>query len=225
MENKDLLDYPKPIVSVDVVLFTLIEKELTVLLPKRINEPFFGVRALPGGYAHIQEDQDLLDTARRVLREKASLNEGYFIEQLATFSGPARDPRGWSLSVTYYAVIPRSAILERMLGDFILVKEIRGLPFDHSQIIESAIERLRGKSSYSSLPAFLLPKEFSLKELQEMYETVMEIKLDTSSFRRKITELQLVQPIPDKTRQDGGFRLSQLYCLQTPVLRQFQKVI
>src|SRR5580693_8276392 len=107
MQNGSMMgDYPTPIATVDVVLFTIRAGRLCILLTRRANEPYAGTLALIGGFVHVDEDADTLDTARRVLTDKAKLGRGYFIEQLYTFSGRARDPRGWSVCVAYYAVVP-----------------------------------------------------------------------------------------------------------------------
>ena len=220
-----MTDYPTPIATVDVVLFAIREGRLCVMLTRRANEPYAGALALIGGFVHVDEDADTLNTARRVLADKAKLGRGYFVEQLYTFSGRARDPRGWSVCVAYYAVVPEASLTPDVIAEFVPVDQLPDLPFDHSRIIALALERLRGKATYSTLPAFLLPESFTIAELHDVYEQVLGTKLDRASFRRKIEDQGVVEP------QEGGFRLhgahrpAQLYRLTQTALQSFTRMI
>ena len=201
---------PHPILTVDVVLLTLREDELHVVLQKREFDPFKGLPALPGGFIHPQEDIDSLAAAKRVLREKTGLVSPY-LEQLYTFASATRDPRGWSASISYYALLAYETLASQEAGRFLLhgVDDLPQLPFDHNRIIDSAVNRLRNKSSYSAVPCFLLPEEFTLLDLQQTYEKVLGTKIDKSAFRRKIGELDFLEPAPG-TRK-GVHRPAQLY--------------
>ena len=134
--------------TVDVVLLTLEDTSLLVALARRAHDPFRGVFALPGGFIHEQEDADAEDAAARMLREKTGIVSPY-LEQLATFSGRGRDPRGFSLSVSYYALVPEDVLSSAKPSDVKLVpvERARGLPFDHQAIVEAAVARVRSKSS------------------------------------------------------------------------------
>lgn len=206
------------IVTVDVVLLTIVDGSLSVGLIERENEPFAGRDALVGGYVR-DEDRDTLATATRVLEQKAGL-DGFFIEQLATFSGPARDPRGWSVSVAYLALTPLDRLLDA-LGPAPRIRlhpvaALAPLPFDHSDIVAAAVGRLRSKGAYSTLPARLLPQTFTLSELMATYQIALGTpRIDKSSFRRKLMELGLVMPAPGQ-RETGG-RQAQLYRLTDAV--------
>lgn len=206
------------IVTVDVVLLTIVDGRLSVGLVERENEPFAGRDALVGGYVR-DEDRNTLATATRVLEQKAGL-DGFFIEQLATFSGPARDPRGWSVSVAYLALTPLDRLLNA-LGPAPRIRlrpvaELAPLPFDHSDIVAAAVGRLRSKGAYSTLPARLLPETFTLSELMATYQIALGTpRIDKSSFRRKLMELGLVMPAPGQ-RETGG-RQAQLYRLTDAV--------
>lgn len=186
-------DFPRPILTVDIVLMTIREGRLNVALAERAAEPFTGREALVGGFIHVDEDKDADATAARVLSEKAGIKDLY-IEQLGTFSGAERDPRGWSASIAYIALVPL-AKLEKANGVTKLrpVDEVRGLPFDHDAILTAALYRLRGKGAYSTIPTQLLGKRFTLPALIEVYEQVMGTRLDSSSFRRKMTDLDLIE--------------------------------
>jgi ADP-ribose pyrophosphatase YjhB (NUDIX family) len=209
------------IVTVDVVLLTVVERGLAVALLRRENPPFAGELGLIGGYVHADKDKSTDDTAARVLRDKTGLT-GLFVEQLATFSGPSRDPRGWSVSVAYYALVPHTA-LEAALGEaprlkLVPVAEAKSLPFDHDAILAAAVERLRGKGAYSTLPAQLIEQPFTLSELQQVYEIALATpRIDKSSFRRKLNELDLIEPAEGR-RNDTGGRQAQLYRLRPGAL-------
>ena len=211
-------DFERPILSVDVVLLTLSGGKLAVALTPRAVEPFRGQTALPGGYVHVNEDADAESTVRRVLRDKAGL-EDIYVEQLRTFTGRSRDPRGWSASIAYVALVP----IER-IGEASRQLELRpaddpgALPFDHNAIVAAARDRLRTKGAYSTLPARLLPPEFTLPEMQQVYEAVIGERLDQSSFRRKIAELGALEPLPGQTRRSATVRRpAQLYRLAEPI--------
>lgn len=198
------------ILTVDVVLLTLIQSLLQVALQKRDKEPYLGKPALPGGYVHAEEDIDSPAAARRVLSEKLGLVSPY-LEQLYTFASATRDPRGWSASISYYALLPYETIAaqkpERLI--FLPTDDLPQLPFDHNRIIDTAVKRLRDKSAYSALPCHLLPEFFTLSELQQTYEQILGHKLDKSAFRRKIFDLGFLEA-SSETRK-GIHRPAQLY--------------
>ncbi|MEM9565125.1 MAG: NUDIX hydrolase [Actinomycetota bacterium] len=205
--------FERPIATVDVVVFTLDDGELRVALHERQNEPFAGTLALPGGYVHVDADADLDATARRVLRDKADLRWGH-LEQLATFSGVERDPRGWSLSAAYLAVVPVAELVGA--PNLHLVSPTssavgRALPFDHGAIVAAAVDRLRSKSVYSTLPTFLVPSPFTIAELRDVYQLVLGIdRLDLAGFRKKILDVGAVEPVAGELRT-GAHRPAQLY--------------
>jgi len=207
------------ICTVDVVLLTLQDDTLKVALLRRDREPFKGVAALPGGFIRQQEDADTRDAAMRVLRDKTAIEPPY-LEQLATFSGPARDPRGWSVSVVYYALVPFDVIDKAGHPDVKLasVDKPLGLPFDHRLIIDTAVARLRSKSQYSSLPCYLAGETFTLPQLQRVYEALMGETLNKVSFRRKMTEMDMLEPVEGAFAAGGAHRPAQLYRLR-PELR------
>jgi 8-oxo-dGTP diphosphatase len=203
------------ICTVDVVLLTLHERTLKVALLKRDHEPFQGVLALPGGYIHPEEDLDARDAAVRVLKTKAGVESPY-LEQLATFSGPARDPRGWSLSIAYYALLGSGLAAPGGESPIRLVAVDSGLalPFDHRQVIETAAARLRSKSQYSSLPCYLAGERFTLPQLQRIYEALMGEPLNKVSFRRKIDEMGVLEPLEGAFETSGAHRPAQFYRLK-----------
>ena len=194
---------PALICSVDVVLLTVAEGALQVALLERDHEPYAGVLALPGGFIHPEEDEDTQASAERMLRDKTGIVSPY-LEQLGTFSGRARDPRGWSISVSYYALVP-NAVIEQSCSAVVLraASEQRGLPFDHAQIVQAALTRVQNKSSYSSLPVHLCGEQFTLPELQAVYEVVLGETINKVSFRRKMDELEILEPIAGAAHRSG----------------------
>ena len=212
-------DFDKPIATVDVALFALLEGEagsgLGLLLPRRDRPPYAGARALPGGYVRVDEDDDTEATARRVARGKLGMEVSY-LEQLYTFSGRRRDPRGWSIAVAYLGLVPAAHLRGDVLRDILPVDRLPPLPFDHGAIAAKAVQRLRDKSSYSSLPGFLLPTEFTLQELRTLYERITGEVLDAANFRRQVVEAQrLVQPTGHK-RTGLAHRPAELFRLTAP---------
>lgn len=199
----------RPIATVDIVVVTLDEGELRVALYQRLADPFAGMYALPGGYVRVDEDADLDGAARRVLQDKADLRWGY-LEQLGTFSGVDRDPRGWSISAAYLAVVP----VEHLVGApglRLAAPRSLDVPFDHGEIVESALARLRSKSVYSTMPTFLVPSPFTIAELRDVYQVVLGVdRLDLAGFRKKILDVGAIEPVAGELRT-GSHRPAQLY--------------
>lgn len=201
------------ILTVDAVLLTLVQGELCVALFKRDAEPFTGAWALPGGYVLEQEDQSAKEAAARVLQSKAGVRSAY-LEEFGTRSGPARDPRGWTLTVIYYALVPKADLPET--AQLFPVGAVPRLAFDHNEIVDSVVARVRSKSSYSSLPVFLCEEAFTVPELHAVYEAVLGEKLHKSGFRRKLEDLDMLEPIEGETRIIGRNRPAQLYRVAKP---------
>lgn len=205
---------PKIIVTVDVALLTIdlessLSNGLRVGLIRRDDAPYKGAPALPGGYVHPEEDNSTAAAARRVLKAKAGRAVRY-LEQLATFSGPDRDPRGWSVSVCYVALVDWDTMKDWPAELLARVDALPPLAFDHAALIGAAVERISNKASYSALPVFLLPDTFTLSELQDLYGRLLGTPLDKSSFRRKVRELGFVEEVPGAFK-GGQNRPAQLY--------------
>ncbi len=204
-------DAPAILCTVDVVLLTLQQGSLQVALVRRERAPFADVLALPGGYIHAQDDTDAQASAARVLRDKAGLQSPY-LEQLATFSGPVRDPRGWSVAVVYCALVPHAVLVQAADRiTLVAVDALPPLPFDHRQIIDTAVQRVRSKSQYSSLPVHLCADPFTLPQLQLVYEAVLGEPINKVSFRRKVDELAMLEAVPGALQMGGAHRPAQLY--------------
>lgn len=215
---------PRPILTVDLVPLALRDGALCVLRMRRQHDPFAGCAALIGGYVRTDADAHLGETARRLLADKAGLTDHY-VEQLSTFSGATRDPRGWSASVAYFSLSPLAALepaLEREGVELVPVADAVGMPFDHDTILAAALARLRGKGAYSDLPARLLPPGFTLAELHAVYQTVLGEPLNIDAFRRKVLERGFLEETGAKRRVAGANRPSALYRLK-PELAVFDR--
>ncbi|MDL2259662.1 NUDIX hydrolase [Deltaproteobacteria bacterium OttesenSCG-928-K17] len=193
--NKYCYEFPRPAITVDAVVFGLNETKLEVLLIKRGLAPYKGKWALPGGFVRL--DEALEDAVKRELAEETGL-ENIYLEQLATFGDPRRDPRGHTLSVAYFALVNRREYAAQGAGDaaearWFDVQALPALAFDHAAIIAAAIERLRGKLRYKPIGFELLPELFPLRSLQQLYETVLGRSLDKRNFRKKILSMGILR--------------------------------
>jgi ADP-ribose pyrophosphatase YjhB (NUDIX family) len=220
-------------VNVDTVLITLRdhptkldqrgkpEKELCVALAPRETEPFKGRLALVGAIMDGNRDDDLDAVVTRSLRDKAGLENVYF-EQLYTFSGRSnrtggkRDVRWPSVSVAYIALVPMSRLVAEGAAshgiELVPVDQLPSLPFDHADIVEAAVSRLRGKGAWSVLPAYLLDEEFTLPQLNAVYSAVVGSNSLGESFRRKVLGNNLLEPVgyratPGATRKAEHYRI------------------
>ena len=191
------LSFPRPLVTVDVVIFTVLDDALKVVLVRRAeapDDPFPGRWALPGGFIDIERDASLLDCALRKLREKTGVAAPY-LEQLGSWGGAARDPRGWSTTHAFFALMPWQELVVETNTNATQVEWVEAesaarkrLAFDHAEILASAIARLRSKVEYTSLPAFLLNEPFTLPQLQHTYEVVLGRPVDKSAFRKRMLD-------------------------------------
>lgn len=189
MPNKyDASKFDRPSVSVDVLLFTVQMEELKILLVKRNEEPFKDSWALPGGFVRMSESLD--SAAIRELSEESGVKNVY-LEQLYTFGDPNRDPRTRVITVTYMALAVKTDWQLKPTGDvkeatFFPVDKLPKLAFDHSKILKYGLERLRNKLGYTNIVLGLLPKSFTLTELQKVYEIILKTNLDKRNFRKKM---------------------------------------
>jgi len=203
-------------VTVDVVVFTVEADRLSVLLIERKYPPFKGVRALPGGF--IRKKEELIKAARRELREETAVG-GVYLEQLYTFGAPRRDPRGRVITVAYFALVPRhvmklKASFDARSAKLFSMQRLSKLAFDHRAIINYALTRLRNKIQYTNAAWSMLPKTFTLGELQRLYEIILGKHLDKRNFRKKILSLGILKALP-KIKRGLQQRPAQLYKFKT----------
>jgi len=202
------------ILASDVALFTLREGQLLVRLILVDRPPHFvHMKGLPGGL--LQPAETALETAERQVRDKAHVAPGkVHLEQLYTFSRVDRDKRGRVVAVAYLGVVPWEELSEKERADHAdtfwqPVSQTKKLAYDHDEILEMAIKRLRTRATYTTLMQKLMPKEFTLTELEQAYEGVMGTSLDKRNFRKKILKLDVLTALPHK--KAGKFRPAQLY--------------
>jgi len=207
-----LSDYPQPSVTVDLVIFTIAEDDLKVLLIRRGQEPFKGRWALPGGFVDI--DESLERAAARELQEEVGVTNVY-LEQLYTFGDPKRDPRGRVISVSYFALVDAErqrivAASDAAEAQWHSVFDTPKLAFDHAKILDYAVWRLRNKIEWTTVGYELLPKKFTLSELQRVYEIILQRPVDKRNFRKKIMAQGQVVEL-NETRTDVAHRPARLY--------------
>lgn len=205
-------DYPRPALTVDCVVFGADEDELKVLLIQRDLEPFAGRWALPGGFVHMEES--LVQAALRELEEETGLTKVY-LEQLFTFGDVKRDPRGRVVSVAYYALVKLSdhkvqAATDARDARWFPVWDTPTLAFDHPSILSTALERLKAKVRYQPIGFELLPRKFTLTQLQRLYEIILERDLDKRNFRKKILAMDILIEL-DEVEQGVAHRAARLY--------------
>jgi 8-oxo-dGTP diphosphatase len=221
--NSQVTDFERPLTTVDVVIFGVQDEVLKVLLvqrPAEASDPFPGRWALPGGFIDTGCDRDLEACARRKLKEKTGVEPPY-LEQLGSFGNATRDPRGWSATHVYFALMASDNVKPRAGGNApdsrwftVRGESVRGesLAFDHAELLRAALARLRSKVEYTSLPAFLMPGEFTLTQLQTMYEVILGRELEKKAFRTRMLSAEILEPVP--RRQSGANRPAQLYRLK-----------
>lgn len=210
--------YPTPIVTVDSVLFTLFDQRLCVLLVQRANHPQQGFWGLPGGFIDLTRDDSTRATAMRKLQEKTGVIPPW-LEQLETFSGPDRDPRGWSLTSAWYALIAA----ENCQSESDAISDVQWQPvaelasrsdiaFDHQKIIAAALQRLRQKTLYSLLPVYCLPAAFTLTQLQDVTETILGQTVQRKSLIRRFEASEMFEETGESVAT--GARKAKLYRLK-----------
>jgi len=187
--------HPRPALTVDCIVFGLdAQQELKVMLIQRDIPPFEGQWAIPGGF--VRMDETLEQAALRELQEETGIHD-LFLEQLYTFGDINRDPRDRTITVAYYALINLVeqeilAATDAREANWFAISAIPKLAFDHDQILQTAIARLRGKIRYEPIGFELLPKKFTLTQLQKLYEIVLARQLDKRNFRKKILSMDLL---------------------------------
>lgn len=214
MKLEKLFEQPKA--TVDVVLFTIEAGELRVLLVERKYPPFKDRWALPGGF--IRKKEELVKAARRELGEETGVS-GAYLEQLYTFDAPGRDPRGRIITVAYFALVPRHAMklqasLHSKSSKLFSIRKLPKLAFDHRAIIDYALIRLRNKIQYTNAAWSMLPKAFTLGELQRLYEIILGKRLDKRNFRKKILSLGVLKVLP-RIKKGLRQRPARLYVFKT----------
>jgi ADP-ribose pyrophosphatase YjhB (NUDIX family) len=216
MPRKDApgLDFPRPLTTVDVAILSIRDGRLCALLVKRPSgpgEPFPGRWALPGGFVDVARDRDLEACALRKLREKTGYAAPY-LEQVESRGDAKRDPRGWSATHLYFALIPGDVDVAGEGVAWLAIEDggVRArLAFDHQDLLAAAVNRLRAKVEYTSLPVYLVPEPFTLGELQRAFEIVLGRPVNKAAFRTRILAAGLVKSAGET--REGPTRPAELY--------------
>jgi 8-oxo-dGTP diphosphatase len=218
LASYNIHDFNVPLATVDMAIFSIINNQLSVLLVKRLEHPFKGQWALPGGFIQLEKDKNIDETAQRKLIEKTGIQISH-LEQVGTVGNKKRDPRGWSLTVLYFALIDFLAIKKKSIG----VEESKWIPaneanllklsFDHNELLRLAIHRLRSKTRYTALPVSLMPSLFTLTELQTIFEVILGVSLQKKAFRKRLLDAGVV--IGTESSKISGKRPAQLFQAST----------
>ena len=205
-------EFARPALTVDIVVFALDAEDLQVMLIQRDLEPFEGQWALPGGFVRV--DETLEEAARRELQEETGLKDIY-LEQLYTFGDLQRDPRERVVTVAYYALVNLEghdvqASTDARNAAWFPVNDLPELAFDHIKILKAAHERLRGKVQYQPIGFELLPEKFTFRQLQHLYEVILDRELDKRNFRKKVLAMEIVKETKE-IEKDVAHRAARLY--------------
>jgi len=217
-------EYPRAALTVDCVVFGLDEEDLKVMLIQRDLPPFEGGWALPGGFVRL--DETLEDAALRELQEETGLEKVY-LEQLCTIGDIDRDPRERVVTVAYYALVKLSdhrvqAATDAREAAWFAIDDLPSLAFDHDKILALAHERLSGKVSYRPIGFELLPNKFALRQLQHLYEVILDRPLDKRNFRKKILAMDILVEL-DEVETDVAHRAARLYRFDKKKYRRLTK--
>lgn len=206
--------YENPMLTIDNTLFTVYDNELRILLVKRSINPYMGLWSLPGGFVDPNIDKSTEETAKRKLLEKSGVKPNY-LEQLESFSGPNRDPRGFSVTLVYFALIgyQQASVHINTVDDaeWISINQLKEmeLAFDHKKIIEIALQRLQQKTLYSMVPAFCLPELFTISDLKRVIEIIIEKPIQRKSLMRRVEASNMFEIVDEKAVT--GKRQAQIY--------------
>ena len=209
---KSFASYKNPALAVDLVVFGYHENALSVLLLNRKEEPFKDSWTLPGAFLQMEERFE--DACQRVLSTKLGMDKLY-LEQLYSFDEPGRDPRGRVVAVAYYALInpAKFAVAAGSMANDVQWFPIRKVPvlgFDHKQMYAMALQRLRSKILYFPVGFQLLDEEFTMPELHQLYECILDTEIDRRNFTKKIIDTAYVINT-GKKREGGRNRHPDLY--------------
>lgn len=213
MENEELkyhYKYPHPSVTTDCVIFGFDGSNLKVLLVQRGIEPYKGRWAFPGGFLRMDESAE--EGALRELREETGL-QGAYIKQFHTFSEPKRDPRERVITIAYYALVKLQDVIggdDAAQARWFALNEVPSLAFDHDQILRRAEQELRKQIHFEPIGFELLPEKFTMKELQQLYEAILNVKFDRRNFYNKMLHLGILTQL-DETVKNSPKKEAFLY--------------
>ena len=192
-EKKYCYKYPHPSVTTDCVIFGFDGEKLNVLLVQRGIEPYKGRWAFPGGFLKMDESAE--EGVLRELQEETGL-EGAFIRQFHTFTEPQRDPRERVITIAFYALVRMQDVKggdDAADARWFALDEVPHLAFDHDQILRKAERALRHQIHFEPVGFELLPEEFTIKELQNLYEAILDVHFDRRNFYNKMKRLEMLE--------------------------------
>jgi len=217
-------EYPHPAVTADCVVFGYDGKELKVLLVKRGKEKeasttaYVGEWALPGGFLDVQGDVDIVHTATRELAEETGLElSPEDFKEVGTFSNKDRDPRERVITIAHYALVKLAEVqadTDADKAEWFSIKDIPSLAFDHDKILRDACSRIRQDIHFVPVGFDLLPEIFTLPQLQNLYESILEVKFDRRNFANKMKHFGMLDEVDDGTKRHGT---------RTPIKYKFNK--
>lgn len=196
-------DYPRPSVTTDCVIFGFDSDGLSILLVERGLDPFKGYWAFPGGFMEMDEDAET--GAKRELKEETGLAADY-IEQFGTFTEVNRDPRGRVVTIAYFALVKKTEVNgadDAAQARWFPIKEIPPLAFDHDRILRVAIKALREKIHFEPVGFELLSEVFTMPQLQDLYESILDVHFDRRNFASKMLKLGILNEVDDGTIRRG----------------------
>ena len=202
--------YPHPSVTTDCVIFGFDGSNLQVLLVERGIEPYKGMWAFPGGF--IRMDESCEEGALRELQEETGLKNAY-VEQFHTFSDPKRDPRERVITVAYYALVRKQDVKggdDAARAAWFTLDKVPQLAFDHDSILRKAQKRLRERIHFEPIGFELLPEKFTIKQLQNLYEAILDVRFDRSNFTKKMLHFNILHQL-DETVWPTPKREANLY--------------
>jgi len=218
-------EFPRPAVSVDIVLFTLQKGRLYVLLIQRGKAPFFNEWALPGGFVNM--DETLHEAALRELGEETGVH-GISLKQLHTYDDPGRDPRGRVISVAFYTLLASTPMVHEHGGDdaaqaqWFGVEELPELAFDHADILTDALIRLRHSFLNTAVGYEHLPDEFSLEQLEYLYTGILGDRSGKSEFKRRLLNNKIIEPV--KRVESKSSNQDKLYRFHSQAIVELNKL-
>lgn len=225
--GKKIKDYPKKkfshaAVAIDVTFLRVYKKELQILLLELDEEPFIGKWALPGGL--VTKRENLEKASLRHLKNKVGLKKDVYIEQLYSFGDPKRDPLGWVVSISHLALTNNTKLALKAAGRYkstkwFSVKDLPSLAYDHEKIVKVAVKRLVSKIEYTNIIRFLIKEQFTMSELQGVYEVLLGKSVDKRNFRKKILNLKILKPL-QKFKKEKVQRPARLYSFNTQELTE-----
>ena len=199
-EKKYCYKYPHPAVTTDCVIFGFDGTRLQVLLVQRGIDPYKGRWAFPGGF--LKMDESCEQGALRELQEETGLT-GAYIEQFHTFSDPLRDPRERVITIAYSALVKIQQVRggdDAARADWFALDEVPPLAFDHDMILREALKRLRERIHFEPVGFELLPEKFTMKQLQNLYEAILDVRFDRRNFTKKMLHFNILKQLDEKVK-------------------------